>query len=382
MSLPRPTAPLFLLVTFLTGAPLAAQAPQCIDVKGSLLAKKGDVLWEPLKAGAAAPTDRLLVSLFESVIRSGNGAVEVRLRGDIGEIGPLPAFESAIHIHTNPKVDLDLTLDRGIVVLVNKKKSGAAHVDLRIRGKTLHLTLDQPDARLGIDLFARHAPGLAALKADNPTYFVFVLNADGSAHVAHGEKSVALHAPPGPALLRWDSQIQEIDVQHLEKLPDWVKPSQVETKLLEQMNRAAKSIGDGIPRPAFLKLAIADDPIDRKVGLTAVGALGTPAPLFAAMQKSKHADARQFSILVVRNWLGHEPGQIKKLETALGGIGLSKTDIESLIHLLLGFDDEERNQPATYQVLIDAWRPRAKRSPTIRPAAPSRFRRASAAGAN
>ena len=45
----------------------AAQAPQCVTINGVFLAKKGEVLWEPLKAGAAVPTDRLLVSLFETV---------------------------------------------------------------------------------------------------------------------------------------------------------------------------------------------------------------------------------------------------------------------------------------------------------------------------
>jgi hypothetical protein len=353
MSLRR-FAPLsFFIACFLVNGHVAAQAPRCVSIKGVLLAKKGEFLWEALKADAAAPTERMLVSLFESDLHSGNSAVEVRLRGDIGEVGPLPAFESAIHIHDNPKVDLELTLDRGIIVLVNKKKEGPAHVNVRIRGKTLHVTLGEPDAALGIDLYSRHAPGLAALKADHPTFFVFMLNLKGNVHISHNDKSVALSAPPGPAMLRWNSEFPELDAQHLDKLPDWVTPSPAEKKSFEEINRIAKSIGANFPHFAFLRMVVSNDPLERKVGLAAVGALGTPAPLFAALQKSQHADARQFSIIVVRNWLGQGPGQIKKLEAALSGFGLSKTDIESLLHLFLGFDDEERQHPATYQVLVE-----------------------------
>jgi hypothetical protein len=142
-------------------------------------------------------------------------------------------------------------------------------------------------------------------------------------------------------------------VEHLDKLPDWTKPTPADAKLFEQINKAAKSIGDGFPHAAFLQMIKSNDPIERKVGLIAVGALGTPAPLFVALQNSKHADARQFAILVMRGWIGHGPGQLHKLETAFGTLGLSKTDIESLLHLFLGFDDEERQEPVTYQLLIE-----------------------------
>lgn len=352
MSLRRlSAAPCLVFFVFaLAAGPTRAQ--ECIAIKGAFLAKKDDK-WEPLKAGAPIPKDRLLVSLFDTDVRSANGAVEVKLVGGIGEFGPLPAFESAVQFHENAKVDLDITLQRGIVVLVNAKKEGPAQADLRIRGKTIAVTLGSPGSKLGVDLYSRHAPGLAALKADDPTVFVFMLNVQGSAQVTCDGRAFTLKAPPGPALLRWDSAVREADVQHLDALPDWAKPNPAEYKIHEQINREAKALGEGKARDAFLKMLFSDDPIVRKVGLTAVGALGTPAPLFVALQKSKHADARQFAILVVRNWLGQDAGQIKKMEAAFMGLGLTKTDTESLMNLLLGFDDDERQRPATYQLLIE-----------------------------
>ncbi len=352
MSLRRLTAALLLIPFLHAFAANASLAQECIAIKGAFLAKKGDAAWEPLKTGVAVPKDRLLVSLFDTELRSANGAIEVKLVGGIGEIGPFPSFESAVQIHDNDKVDLDVTLERGIIVLINKKK-GPAHADLRIRGKTLKVALLEPETKLGIDLYSRHAPGLAALKADNPTVFVFMLNVQGSSQITYGDHALTLKAPPGPAMLRWDSALHEPDLQHLDKLPEWLRPSPAETKIVEQINRDAKILGDGNARAAFLKMLFSDDPIERKVGLTAVGALGTPAPLFVALQKSKHADARQFAILVIRNWLGQDAGQIKKMEAAFTGLGLTKTDIESLMHLLLGFDDDERQNPATFQLLIE-----------------------------
>lgn len=342
-----------LLALLILHSPLYSQAPECVAVQGALLAKKGEASWDSVKAGSKAPFDRLLVSLFESDLKSANGAVEVRLRGEIGERGPLAAFESAVIFHENPKVDVDLTLERGIVVFTNKKKEGAAHVDVRIRGKTLNISLLEPETKLGIDLYARHAPGINSLKDDDPTTFVFMLNAVGSVEIHSGEKQVSMKAPPGPAMLRWDSALRQVDVQHIDRLPEWVIPTAEEKKTYERINQAAAPLAGPDAAATFLKLLFSDDPLERKVGMTAVGALGSPAPLFVALQQSKNADTRQFAILVLRNWLGQGTGQIKKLESGLQGIGVSKSNAESLVHLLIGFDEEERQEPGTYQMLIE-----------------------------
>lgn len=335
------------------GADVAAQAPECVSVKGALLARKADGGWQPLAAGDKVPFDRRLVSLFDSELRSANGAVDVRLRGGVGEFGPLPNFESAVTVEDNPKVDLDLTLERGVVVLTNARKEGPAKVELQIRGKTLAVTLREPGTKLGIDVYARHAPGLPSIEADEPTYFVFMLNAKGSVEIHHLDKQVALSAPPGPALLRWDSAFQNLDIEHLKELPDWVQPTPEEVKFQARINELAKPLGEGKAALTFGKMLFSDDPLERKVAMTAVAALGSPAPVFAVLQQSKHADTRQYAILVLRNWLGHESGQIKKVQDAASKLGLSKTAVESMLHLLLGFNEQERRLPATYQLLIE-----------------------------
>jgi hypothetical protein len=330
----------------------AAQGPEIVAIKGALFAKKGDGHWEAQKAGVAAPLDKTLVSLFDSEFRSKNGAVDVRLRGDLAEFGPLPVYETAVSFHDSKDADLSLTLERGIVVFTNAKKDGPAHVLLKIRDVELKVSLLEPGTKLGFDLYGRHSPGLGSITEDNPPFFIFALNAVGSAQIAGPNHSVQLKAPPGPALLKWDSVTKVVDIQHLDKLPPWAVPSPERLKIEAEANRAAKTLGEGDTGEAFVKLLFSDNAIDRKVGLTAAAALGSPGPVFVALQKSKHADTRQFAIGVIRNWLGREPGQIAKLHKALGLLGLSKVNIETLTHLLLGFDQTDREQPATYQALI------------------------------
>lgn len=340
---------LLLASVFFPSHAALGQTPECLAIKGVFLAKKDDGGWTPLKVGAPVPKDRLVVSLFETRLQT-KGDVEIKLRGDIGEFGPLPGFESAAIFKDNPKVDVDVTLERGIIAFYNKKKEGAAKVDLHVRGKTFNVTLREPGTKIGFDFYSRHAPGNAAREADDPVTFLLSICGAGEAEIHCNDETLVMKAPPGPAMLRWESHLQKCEVVRLEKQPEWLTPTKEEAKMYDEINEAAKILVEGPAGP--LKLLFSPNAIERKVGLTAVGALGSPAPLFLALQKSKDADTRQFSIQVIRSWLGQGPGQIKKLEEAASKLGLSKTDTESLIHLLLGFDDDERANPATYQLLI------------------------------
>src|SRR5207253_2884304 len=69
---------------------------------------------------------------------------------------------------------------------------------------------------------------------------------------------------------------------------------------------------------------------------------------------SKHADARDKSIVVLRNFIGRGLGQIEKVyDFLITNRKLSDAQAKTSLHLLIGFDDVERLQPVTYEVLID-----------------------------
>src|SRR5262249_54016233 len=119
------------------------EAARCQSARGLLLARATPTApWRPVRAGEAVPPGASLVSLFDSALHA--RGVEARLLGDVGERGPFPALETAVALHEPAKADLDVGLERGLLLLTNRKPKGAASVRLRLPGDQLELTLRQP----------------------------------------------------------------------------------------------------------------------------------------------------------------------------------------------------------------------------------------------
>ena len=341
---------------FVAGVSRAGGPAQIEAVRGILLASPDGKDWKPLAAGAGVPVGQSLLALFGADIRSANGAVAMRLRSDLGEVGPLPALEAVARIGDNAKADLDVTLERGVVVFRNMKKEGAATVALRfggIKGEELRLTLHEPGTKMGVEAYSHHAPGIGAISEDQPIQFVFMLVSEGSVDIAHGDKTVSLKAPPGPAFLRWDSIAKTPDIEFLKTLPEWAHRTAEETKAHERLGAAllAAATSDS-PADAAAKLAKGDDALLRKAGVVALGALDRLDVLGKLLDSAKEADVRNETILVLRHWLGRQPGQIKKLESALATAGLSANQSATVVSLLVGFDQASRGQPTTYALLL------------------------------
>lgn len=328
-----------------------AAVAKCQSVKGILLARSGVASWKAVKAGDDVAAGALHLALFEAQLRSRNQAVDVLLLGDIGQHGPLPVMETAVTIRQNPKFDLDIAVERGIVVLTNAKKQGAAVVRMELHGEHLDVTLQQPGTKLAFEIYGRHAPGLANVKADNPAAFLVFLVTQGSAQLAYQDKTIALKAPPGQALLKWDSVIRRAEVEFLDKLPEEIMRDEKEKKLFAKMCACAGHLDGKGHLESLLK---ANDAVERLVGVTALGATDDLPGLFGALSDVKHADAREQAILVLRHWLGRGKGQVKRLTNELmDKRKLSQTQALSLVQLLIGFDATERAQSQTYSLLID-----------------------------
>ena len=263
--------------------------------------------------------------------------------------GHCRALEAVARIQDNAKVDLDVTLECGVIVLRNMRKEGPAHVALRLRGEELLLTLHDPGTKIGVEAYARHAPGLAAKENDQPTLFVFLLISEGTADISHDTESLTLKAPPGPAFLRWDSILKTSDTVFLKTLPDWGQRTPAEKSDHERISVAmAAAVMTDTPADAAAKLSKSSDALLRKAGVVALGALDRVEDLGRLLENAQDADVRNEAILVLRHLLGRHPGQIKKVEEALGHAGLSKHQAQTVALLLLGFDDQARARPATY----------------------------------
>ncbi len=338
------------------GAKLSAVAGSCEAVPGALLERVTAQRWRSVKAGATLFDGALLVALPKAEIRSRTGAVKLDMIADVGQRGPLPVLESAITLHVSSKADLDLTLNRGLVTFTNMKKAGPATVRLRFAGTSWELTLRDPGTKVGVELYGRHPPGPPQAvkgKVEPPTSELVLLVTKGHAFLDAGRKAFAIQAPPGPALVRWDSVAREAEPVRVEKLTDIVRPQdEKDAKAFQQLCACAAHLAAKDAGRVLDKFLHSKARVERLLGVTAAGAVDDLPRVLAALTDPKHADLRDQAVLVLRSWIGRGPGQVEKLHDALRKAKYSEVQTRTIIRLLFGFTPEERADPGTYEMLI------------------------------
>ncbi len=335
-----------------------AVAAKCVSVAGILLNKEANHGWKPVKVGDALHSGALVIGLPRSELISPSGALQVRMLADIGNRGPFPVLEAGLTLHDAAGVDLDLTPGRGLIVFENLRKNGEAKVRLRIRDEVWVLSLQTPGTKVGLEIFGRHAPGLVKVidsSTDNPTADLLILVLAGQAFLDTGNEGMGMHAPPGLARLHWDSVLRKPTFQRLDKLPEnVVKPLDgQEEGIFKEMASAAASLAKSDVGKALDELAKSNNKNERFTGMTLAGALDDLSRVFSVLMNSKQVEDRDHAVIVLRHWLGREPGQLKKLQTSLvESKKLTEVQARNLIHLLVGFNGEERADPDTYAVLL------------------------------
>jgi hypothetical protein len=344
--------------------PAAAQektAAKCTDVHGALMTHRANGKWEGVPSGSAVPADQLLIVLFGAEFVSPNGFVQTRILADVGERGPYPVLESAVRFHPPTTADLELTIERGIVILMNKKKKGEAKVRLHVQGETFELTLHDASSRVGIEVYGRHLPGPAELKdakKDVPVTTLALFALEGEVVISTEKQATRLQAPPGPALYLWDSVSRAFEVQRFEVLPDSVKPmSVVERKQFDGIckHAAVWFAEPGLVGAALDKAVNSPHASERKSAVVAVGAIDDLPRLMGALENKDHADTRDMAVLTMRAWLGRGPGQTVKLFDHLTKVEkYSAAQAKSLLYLLNGVEPEKRGQAQTFVVLIQS----------------------------
>jgi len=273
----------------------------------------------------------------------------------------MPIIETAVVLDES-KADFGVTLDRGRIVLTNTAKEGSAQVRLRIREKTGLLTLKAPGAQLGIEMYGRWPAGAPFHKdggsSEGPALALIFLVLHGEVDIKGDRRHYALTAPPGPAMLEWDSVSGEFPAspQHLDQLPDWATGAatpEVREKLArrDELIRlmATKSV------PAAIETFLSSDDLEkRRIAVMAMGATDDLHGLANALANAKHLDVWNNGVIALRHWIGRGPGQDQKLYKGLIEEGKYKpVDAEAVLQLLHGFSDADLARPETYETLID-----------------------------
>src|SRR5581483_9385739 len=133
---------------------------------------------------------------------------------------------TAFMLHEAKGADLDVTVDRGRLELVNEKKDGPAHVRVRMRDAVADVELTGPGSALALELYGLWPRGVPFRKepqpGEQPALEYVVLALRGEVVVKGPRKEFRLKAPPGPALLEGDTYGDtDPTPQHLDELPAW-----------------------------------------------------------------------------------------------------------------------------------------------------------------
>lgn len=362
-----------LAALFLAGAgtPLGGQEKPARTAVGKVLSPDGSILerpagetkWRVLKQGDPVYSGDTLVGMPGAVIESKDGAVRLSLLADLDDLSPFPGLESAVILDVpGKKHDFAFTLDRGRVDVINQKKAGEARARVRFHEEDWNLTLKEPKTRVAMEMYGRWPRGIYWNKADDPpespTLALVLVVVDGAVAVHHGNAEHAMHAPPGPAFLQWDSVVGADAPQRLDKLPAWADPDTKPTEVGKRRQANIRKLREGLVAKGLADTIAAclasDDTHVRKTGVVTLGAIDDLPGLIATLDESKHGDTRDDAIMVMRHWIGRGPGQDAKLFAALQkDKKFTPAQADIVLRLLHSFGQKDLARPETYEVLIE-----------------------------
>ena len=216
---------------------------------GILLARERGKEWKVVGNSDSIYSEDMLLVLpaGRATFISNNKAVTLSLWGNL-PLSNVPIDESAVVLHENADVDVDVTLDRGRLLITNSRSKGDAKVRVHVLDQTWNLTLREPGSSAALELFARMPPGTTykadAKKPAKPSVEVGCLVTKGSVEFRQEQRMVLLQEPPGPASVRWFSnQGNEVNAMRLTKLPPWIEEGTPFDKTA-YINTALKHVAD------------------------------------------------------------------------------------------------------------------------------------------
>lgn len=329
-----------------------------------------DKPWEVVEPKADVFSRDLLLAmpLSQATVESKNGAVRLLFWGNLPQISPFPILESAVVLHEPKEADLDLSPQRGRVVLTNTKEKGAAQVRVRLPGAVWDLKLAEPGTEVALEIYGRWPRGTSFQpeSKEQPTLETVLLVLKGGVELKAGSQQFGgMSAPPGPAYFHWDSVGgNDETVRKLVDLPEWTSKKLPETPeakaagaVLEAIATQMKSKGPEAVMAGLAAGADAEkDPVKagilRRATVFGSAALDNLGPVVDALG-DKHADVRDAAVQALRAWIGRGPGQDRKVYDYLQAEKkFSKGQASIALELLHSFGDEDLGKPETYEALI------------------------------
>jgi hypothetical protein len=350
----------------------SASAGKLVSGAGSLLRRQATHKdWRSVKAdGPVSATDELMaLPGGRGVVEVNKGAARLTLLGNVPEQSNFPGREAVVALHDNSKVDLEFALERGRVLLSNRKDKGPVRVAVRFQGEAYGIDLNEPGTEVAVELSGRWVPGVPfarppkgkkpATAGTAPLVTVIVLVLKGEADLRTGTEAYLMRASPTPAMFAWNSvRGPDLGPRSLTRMPAWREaennPDKAARAIREAATHVASQLADARDAAATLARDVdSDRSARRELAVYGLAAVDDLPGLVGALDNDHHAGVRRTAIDALQHWIGRAPGQDQDLFNYLvGRRKYTEGQAEIVLQLLHGFAPNEQDRPDTYESLV------------------------------
>lgn len=322
--------------------------------------------WQRAKGGAAIDSADTLVSLpgYRSELQLDAG-VRLVLWGNVAEYwaGPPvpPPFESSVILHVpEAPFDVDFTLLRGRVVLINMKPTGPVRIKVRFHDEIWEFSLRETDSTVALELTGWYEAGVPFSRkagGEKPVAQIDMLGLEGLTDVKIRYGTFALTTP---SHYRWrNTGAMQRGPQAMPALPRWFTEPVPNTAQAKEATLALDELGKLLAnekKPVGVGLAEA-----RKDGkgtglilsILCLSAMDDLPELIGALVDER-PEVRWVTIYALTQWTGRRADNDLKLFDALQKSGgYSAVEAQTIMDLLHGFSEDDASKPQTYEDLID-----------------------------
>jgi hypothetical protein len=349
-----------------------------VDAPGLL--QRDGASWRLLDAkNPNVVTGQPLVSLpgFQGAVKLASG-LQLTLWGALPRQLPLPLTESVVQLHYQPRLALDMTLQRGRIFLRNPE---ARSLTARLRfdnptnpglGEVWDVTLAGADTELLLDRWCyfdkdeEFFPDPKAVKRKGPFAAVHLLVLRGLVTLRRD------HYPPEEiqalTVLPWNSiKGMERDKMHtFRSVPEWATarleaPKDADPRAVEQILQL-RQLRDGLlnylrSRGDKVDLALGEllkngTPAQRGLVIDCLGAIDDLPRLVDALRDPENPDARYYAIEQLARWIAGGLDNDYILQKAVLKKGFSKKESENILELLHPIPPAKAARRDIYEVLI------------------------------
>jgi hypothetical protein len=340
--------------------PLGKYVATNVPAPSVLIARStGKDVWHRIKGDAAVHSSDSLVAMpgYRCELQL-DSRIAATLWGNLPELGPGAALESVAVLHVPAAgYDLDCTLDRGILVLANRKPAGKAKARVRFADEEWDVTLNEPQSTVALNLWGEYPGGIPFNKegkGEAPLAVLDLFGVQGTAEVMIEYHSFAL---PELGWHRWDNSgprsrgVQSLPRDVLRFLTDKEPADNANVKAaIQALTELGKLIED---KP--VGVALAETRKDAKgpvlvLSIFCLGAIDDLTGLVSCLSDER-GEVRWFANQTVRHWIGVRLENDLRLFKTLQKL-YTPLQAETIMKLLHGFARDDWDKVETYDWLI------------------------------